>query len=337
MERSRNPYLTPGLRLLNCYILLCSGNRAYTLGRLAEILQCSRQTVLRMMGQIALLPGVELESWIDHGERRYQVKPQQRMRVVSLDIESIRHLLLCRDIVRHLLPAPLQEEIRHTIGAATVLLAERGEDMQPLNSYAEVQTKGAIDYTPFQRHLDTIQTAMQRRQVCQVGYRSKIQEPEKIFRIAPLKIVAFREALYVKCWVLDKKGRPDHPKPINLAIHRIRVLKPLPQTFSPDLATSDTDSSFFGFQFNEPFQVKAVFSPEVATYVSERTWSRDQRIRRRKDGSIVLTFTTTSRPETISWIMSFGPEAELLEPKNLRDELRTALKRAAGRYQNTGR
>lgn len=337
MERTRNPYFTPGLRLLNCYMLLCSGNRAYTLGRLAEILKCSRQTVLRMMEQIALLPDVELNSWMEHGERRFQVKPQQRVGLVSLDIESIRHLVLCRDIVRHLLPAPLQEEIRRTIGAATVLLTDRREDVAPLDSIAEARTKGSIDYTPFQRHLDTIQAAMQHRQVCQARYRQKIQEPEKTFRIAPLKIVAFREALYVRCRVLDKKNCPAHHKAINLAIHRIRELRPMPQTFSLEVAQSDDDTCFFGFQFNEPFQVKVAFSPSVATYVGERVWSRDQHIRRRKDGSIVLTFTTTSRPEAISWIMSFGPEAELLAPKDLRDELLTALKRAAGRYQGTVR
>lgn len=337
MSATRNPYVTPGLRLLNCYILLCSGNRAYTLSRLSEILRCSRQTVLRMMEQIALLPGVEMETWLDHGERRYRVKDRQPSGTVSLDLESIRHLVLCRDIVRHLLPEPLQEEIRRTIGAAAILLPEPQNAKEPPDSFAESRTKGAIDYTPFQGHLDLLQKAMAARKACQVRYRAKIQEPEKTFIVAPMKITAFREALYIRCRMLDKQGRPERLNALNLAIHRIRALKILPVAFSCDNEGDGDGASFFGFQFNTPFQAKASFSPAVATYISERIWSRDQRIRHRQDGGVVLTFTTTSRPETISWLLSFGPEAELLEPADLRAELRAALKRANSLYQKTPR
>lgn len=38
-------------------------------------------------------------------------------------------------------------------------------------------------------------------------------------------------------------------------------------------------------------------------------------------GEIELTFSATSQLETIAWVLSFGGEVELLEPKEIRDEL----------------
>ncbi len=54
-------------------------------------------------------------------------------------------------------------------------------------------------------------------------------------------------------------------------------------------------------------QVK--FAQEVAAYVSERTWSEDQVVRQLKNGKIILEFTARSRPEVVSWVLSFGRHA----------------------------
>ena len=104
MSRHRNPFGSPGLRLLQMYALLCSSNRRYSLARLAGLFGCSRQTILRMADQLQRVPGIPLETWKENGERHYRVPPGRPPALVSLDIESIRHLMLCRDIVRHLTP-----------------------------------------------------------------------------------------------------------------------------------------------------------------------------------------------------------------------------------------
>ncbi|MCD6288484.1 MAG: WYL domain-containing transcriptional regulator [Candidatus Hydrogenedentes bacterium] len=329
MPSGKNPFVTPGLRLVNLYILLVANNKAYTLSRLADIFGCSKQTVLRNIEQLELVRGVELDSWIKDGKRWYQVKPPERRPNIALTSEAIQHLVLCRDIVRHLLPEQLQKEIRETIGATAVLLPEQERDDAPLDSFAEVKGRGTIDYTPFQNILDEIQTAMREQRLCKIKYRdSKGQTKE--FIIAPHRIMAFRESLYILCYKHDEDGTQTRDTRLNLAVHRFVKCKMIKTTFDP--IDDEQESKYFGFEFGEPFQVRVAFSPAVATYVSERTWSKDQRIRHRKDGSITLTFTTTSEPEVISWILSFGPEAELLEPKELRNGIKNRMMEAVERY-----
>ena len=76
---------------------------------------------------------------------------------------------------------------------------------------------------------------------------------------------------------------------------------------------------------DEPFRVQVSFSADASAYVKERKWSEDQTISPMPEGGIILECTTTSRPEVISWTLSFGPEASLLAPKNFREEIKEVI------------
>ena len=54
-----------------------------------------------------------------------------------------------------------------------------------------------------------------------------------------------------------------------------------------------------------------------ADYVRERVWARQQRLEECPDGSLILEITTTSEPELMSFVRSFGEEATLLSKADL--------------------
>ncbi len=332
MNQKRNVFGSPGLRLLQLYALMCSNNRKYSLARLANLFRCSRQTILRMTDQLQRVAGISLHTWIEKGERYFQIHRGRGPALVSLDVESIRHLMLCRDIVRHLLPKPLQQEIRDTIGAAAILLSESAQNKVELDSHAEAWGKGTIDYTPFQKHLEDLQEAMGEHRLCRLQYRSRSNTRPKSYYVGPLRLIAFREALYVGGPVFKDDCGKLFDSQRTFAVHRISSLTVLKAKFVPP--DDDQDHEFFGFHFDDPFRVRVAFHGQAAGYVAERTWSRDQRIVSRKNGGVELTFTSTSRPEVISWILSFGPDAELLAPKHLRNVLRQQVEEILARYMN---
>ena len=84
----------------------------------------------------------------------------------------------------------------------------------------------------------------------------------------------------------------------------------------------------------KPFRVKVAFGPAAAAYVSERTWSDDQKLKSLPDGGLTLEFTATSRPEVLSWVLSFRAEAELLEPADIREEMASIVESLAGVYNS---
>lgn len=92
----------------------------------------------------------------------------------------------------------------------------------------------------------------------------------------------------------------------------------------------------FGIMAGPPRTVVVRFAPDVAEYIRERRWHRSQGLVGRPDGSVEVLLRCALTPELRQWILGFGADAEVLEPEELRTEIRDALERAAARYRPSG-
>jgi len=79
-------------------------------------------------------------------------------------------------------------------------------------------------------------------------------------------------------------------------------------------------------------EVVVRFSPAVADRVMETTWHPLQRTERTPDGGMVWRSTVSGVIEIRLWILSWGDDAEVLEPAELRTQVREILERAIARY-----
>lgn len=82
--------------------LLLDGRRHYQ-GDLANYLNCSRQTVMRLIAEIESVVGDALVTGIDKRQRWYQIKSVSRNRL-GLEFEELRFLSICRDLAEPYLP-----------------------------------------------------------------------------------------------------------------------------------------------------------------------------------------------------------------------------------------
>lgn len=327
MTRSNGKMIgSPGLRLIKLFLLLSSTEKSYSLTRLANLLSCSRQTVLRMMDQLNRIPDVQCISSRTSKERIFQVKHTKSERIQDLSPDALRIMFLCRDIVHHLLPEDFQKELQQALHVVTTNSGT--PDIAPV-AIAEPWSKGHIDYSPYKDILEDIATALHARRSCRIKYRSRSRNCDETFSAIPQRLVNYRESFYLKCHEFDQR-RQELGTPRTLAIQRIKSLK-LEGPVQVELPEENRDD-LFGFPVHTPIRVKVLFHGRAAEYVAERVWSKDQKIRQRKDGSLVLTFSSTSRQEVISWVLSFGPDAELMEPKDLREEMKEKAKSIMERY-----
>ena len=67
------------------------------------------------------------------------------------------------------------------------------------------------------------------------------------------------------------------------------------------------------------------FSHKTAIYIRERIIADNQIIEELDDGSIILKFHACGREEIKSWILGFGSEAAVLEPEDLKNEIRNEV------------
>jgi len=119
------------------------------------------------------------------------------------------------------------------------------------------------------------------------------------------------------------------------AMHRIEQYQILPETFEPmDQERLDQwlQSPLFIEHQQPNVEVSVRFDPRSARYIKEKNWHESQRLEDHADGSCTLTFQTCGLDEVRRWILTFGAEAQVLQPTELRDLITADLKAALARY-----
>jgi proteasome accessory factor B len=74
------------------------------------------------------------------------------------------------------------------------------------------------------------------------------------------------------------------------------------------------------------------FAPAVADRVREREWHESQELTPLPDGSVELTLRLGALAEVAGWILSWGADAEVIRPPELRRRLAATATTLAERY-----
>jgi predicted DNA-binding transcriptional regulator YafY len=83
---------------------------------------------------------------------------------------------------------------------------------------------------------------------------------------------------------------------------------------------------------DELYTVKVRISPGWARWVGEKIWHESQKITRLPNGALEITFRVAGLDEIKRWILSFGPECQVLEPEKLRKLVQQDLHRNLAQY-----
>ncbi len=324
MPEKISPYASYGEKLIKLFAKLLFSGRAYSLGELSRMLDCSKQTVLRLIDDIKRSYGVEIEEFTEGRQKFYKVRKSAKLPpALSLTENELDTLMMCRAFAEHLLGSHLFEE------ASQALEKSQAQLNNPRAAHHFTAYRpGSIDYTRNEADIRTILNCMQNSLLCQLSYRPLSSSRAKSYTIMPLKIFSHGDTIYVSARLaLNGEDRL-------FATHRIQQTKQLDESFifPKDYDFEQTYNQNFGIIKGESFEALVAFSGFAAQYVAERNWSPDQKITKQKDGGIRLRFSASSKPELIAWILSFGPEALVLKPGWLREEIRAKLASTAALY-----
>lgn len=119
------------------------------------------------------------------------------------------------------------------------------------------------------------------------------------------------------------------------ALPRISDLSPTggtfsrPHDFSPEKFFSNALGVLGG---SRDYTVRVRFSARVADRIRERVWHDSQELRELASGDVELEMKLGALPEVESWILSWGSEAEVLAPAELRRRVAASLDAAAKIY-----
>ena len=93
--------------------------------------------------------------------------------------------------------------------------------------------------------------------------------------------------------------------------------------------------SHFGVHWSDgDIDVKIRFSKRVADYLRERTWHPTQEIVECDDGDLILSMTVNHLLELKRWVLSWGDDAEVLEPKSFVQNIFNTHSKAVNKYKD---
>lgn len=327
MPRKINPDMSHSEKLIKLFAMLFFRPGSRSLTELADHLGCSKQTVQHLIQKVESGFSVNIDRKTV-GNKLFYIfdSPKAYLPPATLSTTELNTMQMCRAFTEHLMGNKQFSDTMLALEKSTLLLPVG--DCLPEDHFGAMRF-GSIDYSPFQKQLRTLIEALEKKRVCEITYLKIGEKRAKRSRIKPFKIFSQNESLYIHARYAKIPGKvfkvSDHD-PV-FALQRFKTVKMLDTRFVFP-KNYDFDRSMnkqFGVIHGKRFKVVAEFSGWAAGFVSERQWSPDQKITRKRGGKIRIEFSSSSRPEVLNWILKFGAEARLIGPKVLVGELKDRL------------
>ena len=317
---------------------LISSRRGATADQIADELEVSRRSAYRNLGVIEELGFLieDIKDPIENETRKrldrefYQKIGPVNLPNIQFTVSELIALYLLKGEAKTYQGSGLAGNIDSAF-AKISMFAPGGlaEKLDKLRSIFLLDAKMAKSYAGKEEIIDQLTDAMLENQTCYVTYHSFHDDEDKNFRMDPLHFFEHQGGLYI---FVNATSFGDIRV---LAVERIRKVEATgesfvyPEDFDPDEKLKNA----FGVVYDDPLDVKIWFSADQARYVRERLWSVDQEIVEQEDGSIILTMNTSGRYEIKRWVLGYGPDAEVLEPAELRAELAEIVQALRGVYR----
>lgn len=309
--RKINEDASKGCKLLTLFKKLFSDGRKHYLADLASELECSKQTVGRLIMDIEGVFGTNLIQGLDGGKKWYQLATVSTRRCIPAELEELRYLALCREIAEPYLPEQAKARIDSSIFKFSMLLADQEENSLDKTEQQNFKfyPKGRIDYSPHMQTIEDLSLAIERKYICEIKYRTPGHD-SRVHLFVPAKIAVLNGGLYA-LGATFHDDRKTQNYLTTLAVHRIESLTLTQNTV--DYEFPPYSASEFGLPWHEPRTFSVIVEPSAAEYVRERIWADKQNITELEDGSIRLEITTRSEKELRAWVGGFLGKARIEE------------------------
>ena len=325
-----------GQKLIRLFAKLLFSRNSYSLTELSKNLNCSKQSVIRLIDDIRKAYGVTIEETYEGKSKFYRIiKHGGAIPVVPLTESELIALHMCKTFTEHLLGNPYFHDASRAL-EKNMRLAQCPGGL-PSRHFASFST-GTIDYGPHQENIRILIDAMNKQTICRVTYQAIMQKKSKTYPVMPLKIFSYRDTLYLHARMAREPGKVYKEPNFDplLAIHRLKKVEitECSFTYPADYSFEAVFDKNFGFMKDDSFAVDVEFTGWAAHYVAERTWSPNQKITHIDEDKIRLEFFASSEVELIAWILSFGDDARVNAPDWLVEEIVNKVNKTAVLYKN---
>jgi len=316
-------------RILN---ILGYRENGVTVKELANEFQSSQRTIQRDLDLLQSI-GFPLEPTTGPHGRKYWSRKAGLIPSINLTLTEAAAIYLGRKLMEPLAGTDLW------VGAQEAYHKFQSAFDQPTLKYLDRLAQafhptrfGIGDYSNYGETIDTLMISIEDRKVVSLGYQSQATTEPVTRDVHPYHLVYHKGTLYLVAWAVERGAFRNYKVDrISTAIADAMSLPFIPVEFNLE----DYLAGSFGIYQGQgkPVTVKIRFQQPVVRYVEEKRWHDSEKLTRQPDGTLIAEFQLTSFEEVKGWVLSFGHQAEILEPQALREEVAVTIRSMLGRYE----
>jgi len=311
-------------------IRLIEARHGITIAELAEETGMGRRTIQRDLNAIHEA-GYPLTSEWQEGEKLYRFLTRFKdVPPISFTLQELMTLSLLRSQLDLLNGTPFLEDMRSVFRKVNSVLPPRlAAHMERIAEVSHPLLQGKRDYSRSAEALQVIRHALLHQQSISISYRSTGRSEPASYRVDPYTLLFQKGGIYLLGYAQNRQALRT------FAVERILAVEPGRERFeTPEgFHAGQALEGAFGIVAEPPMEVLIRFSPGIAHAIRDRVWHASQSIAEQADGAVLLSFRAGGKMEILSWLLSYGAHAELLEPRELREELGRLAQEAAALYR----
>ncbi len=315
---------------LHSIIRLFEARRGMTLDDLAEECGVDRRTIHRDLNAVEEAGYTLTSEWLE-GKKVYSFLTKSRnITPITFTLPQLMSLYLLRSLGVYLAGTLFQAEIEELFRTITSILPDRyAAHLERIARVSLPILHGARDYSAAAGYLEGLQRALLHQYRVRLSYAKKGRDEHEEYEIDPYTLVFHKGGIYLLGYAHNREAMRL------FALERVRGIEVTRQRFEipADYQPEAHFTSAFGLVSDTPMKVRVRFSPDVAHAVKERVWMPGQKIRTDREGRATVEFEAAGEMELVSWILSYGMHAEVLDPPELRREVKRHVREMRQYYR----
>ena len=322
-------------RILTLHRLLKSAHYPVPLPRLMDELECSRATLYRDVAFLRDALGAPIES--GGGEQasfRYEVGEGERFELPGLWLTSdeLAALLALNELIGRSGPGVLAGALAPFKARIEGLLSDQGSGKAlPIDRIRVIPWgERKLDQQVFRIAAGAV---LERKQL-RFRYRARTTNTDSRRTVSPQRLTHYRDNWYLDVWDHDREALRSFAVDRMVAPHAMDAAA----IDVAETALNELLSSSYGIFAGKPKAWATIrFSPHAARWVADEHWHSQQKGEWLSDGRYELQVPYSNSRELVMDVLKYGPDAEIVSPLPLREEMKILLQLALTGYQTGNR
>lgn len=308
-------------RLLN---ILGSREQGVTLQELSAELQTSQRTIQRDLDLLTSV-GFPLQSTTGPHGRKHWRRLAGEIPSINLNLTEAASIYLSRKLMEPLAGTDLWVGAQEAYQKFQCAFDKRTlKYLDKLAQAFHATRFGTGDYSTYGETIDTLMISIEDHKVVTLSYQSQRTTEPAERDVHPYHLIYHRGTLYLVAYAVEhSEFRNYKVDRISSAVADPKSLPFVPLKFDLETYLAGSFGIYQGHQ--KPTTVRVLFHPPVVRYVLEKHWHDSEKLTKQPDGTLLAEFQLTDFHELTTWLLSFGPQAEILEPPSLRKEIATTI------------